>query len=146
MISKASASFVRISPRKMRYVIDMIRAKPVPQAQAILIGSPRRGGEIMKKLLDQAVDAASRNSQISAEQLIVSKVLADGGPSMKRFRAATMGRANKIKKRTSHIQIELDLAKRGLVMPAKTAPTKKAAPVVDLKAKKAGSKKLVGAK
>ena len=146
MISKASASFVRISPRKMRYVIDMIRAKSVPQAQAILIGSPRRGGEIMKKLLDQAVDAASRNSQISAEQLIVSKVLADGGPSMKRFRAATMGRANKIKKRTSHIQIELDLAKRGVVMPAKTSPTKKAAPVVDLKAKKAGSKKLVGAK
>ena len=146
MISKASASFVRISPRKMRYVIDMIRAKSVPQAQAILIGSPRRGGEIMKKLLDQAVDAASRNSQISAEQLIVSKVLADGGPSMKRFRAATMGRANKIKKRTSHIQIELDLAKRGVAVPAKTAPTKKAAPVADLKAKKAGSKKLVGAK
>ena len=146
MISKASASFVRISPRKVRYVIDLIRAKSVTQAQSILAGSPRRAGGILQKLLEQAVDAAQKNSQVALQDLMVSKVLADGGPSMKRFRAATMGRANKIKKRTSHIQIELDLAKRGVAMPAKTAPTKKAAPVVDLKAKKAGSKKLVGAK
>ena len=53
---------------------------------------------------------------------MVSKVLADGGPTMKRFRAATMGRANHIKKRTSHIQIELDLAKKNLVVPAKASP------------------------
>ena len=153
MISKASATFVRISPRKMRYVIDLIRAKSVPQAQAILIGSPRRGGEIMRKLLDQAVDAASRNSQIPAEQLMVSKVLADGGPTMKRFRAATMGRANHIKKRTSHIQIELDLAKKADV-PAKNAS--KAVAVEPKSATKRGGssaapkkiapKKLVGAK
>ena len=151
MISKASVSFVRISPRKVRYVIDMIRHKSVPQAQAILIGSPRRGGEILQKLLAQAVDAAGRNSQIAPEQLVVSKVLADGGPTMKRFRAATMGRANHIKKRTSHIQIELDLAKKNLVVPAKpspkSAPAKKTEPAaVASKTKKAGSKKLVGAK
>ena len=151
MISKASVTFVRIAPRKVRYVIDLIRKKSVTQAQAILAGSPRRAGGIVKKLLDQAVDAASRNSQLAAEQLFVSKILADGGPSMKRFRAATMGRANKIKKRTSHIQLELDL-KAGAQMPAKTTP-KAAASVSATKrggsstaAKKTTSKKLVGAK
>jgi large subunit ribosomal protein L22 len=149
MISRASVSFVRIAPRKVRYVIDLIRAKSVPQAQIILAGSPRRAGEIVKKLLDQAVDAAQRNSQLAADKLVVSKVLADGGPSMKRFRAATMGRANRIKKRTSHIQIELDL-KGGAVVPAKSAakaaPVKKTEPPAAPKAKKSGLKKLVGAK
>ena len=147
MISKASASHIRISPRKVRYVIDNIRRKTVPQAQAILAGSPRRARDIVSKLLAQAVDAAQRNSQVSAKDLVVSKILADGGPSMKRFRAATMGRANRIKKRTSHIQLELDLAKRGAPAPAKTAPVaaksgQKAVPA----GKKTGLKKLVGAK
>ncbi len=150
MISKASVSFVRISPRKVRYVIDLIRHKSVPQAQAILIGSPRRGGEILQKLLAQAVNAASRNSQIAPEQLVVSKVLADGGPTMKRFRAATMGRANHIKKRTSHIQIELDLAKKNAAVPAKPTKAASAAPATKLGGSvasgKKGSKKLVGAK
>lgn len=151
MISKASVSFVRISPRKVRYVIDLIRRKSVPQAHAILNGSPRRASGIVRKLLDQAVDAAHRNSQLSAKDLVVSKVLADGGPTMKRFRAATMGRANQIKKRTSHIQLELDLAKRGVMNPAKTAPKtapkRTEAPSTPAKAsKKSILKKMVGAK
>jgi large subunit ribosomal protein L22 len=151
MISKSKATFVRIAPRKVRYVIDLIRSKSVNEAQAILSGSPRRASGIIQKLLDQALDAAQKNSQIGAKDLLVSKVLADGGPTMKRFRAATMGRANQIKKRTSHIQLELDLIKKG-VMPTKTAPkaaaTKAiAAPKADTKAKKATkSKKLAGAK
>ncbi len=151
MISKSKATFVRIAPRKVRYVIDLIRSKSVSEAQAILSGSPRRASGIIQKLLDQALDAAQRNSQIGAKDLLVSKVLADGGPTMKRFRAATMGRANQIKKRTSHIQLELDLIKKG-VMPAKTGPkaavTKAiAAPKADTKAKKVTkSKKLAGAK
>ena len=154
MISKASATFVRISPRKVRYVIDLIRAKSVPQAQSILAGSPRRAGGIVKKLLDQAVNAAERNSQLHAQDLVVSKVLADGGPSMKRFRAATMGRANRIKKRTSHIQLELDLSKQHAAPGAKTtAKSASAEPKSATKrggsstaSKKTGSKKLVGAK
>lgn len=150
MISKAQATFVRIAPRKVRYVIDLIRKKSVTEAQAILSGSPRRASGIIQKLLDQALDAAQKNSQISSKDLLVSKVLADGGPVMKRFRAATMGRANQIKKRTSHIQLELDLIKKG-VMPVKStvkATTKSiAAPKTDVKAKKVTkSKKLVGAK
>ena len=152
MISKASAVFVRISPRKVRYVIDMIRAKTVDQAQLILSGSPRRAGGILQKLLNQAVDAAKKNSQVESHDLVVSKVLADGGPSMKRFRAATMGRANRIKKRTSHIQIELDLAKKRQNAPlkpvaAKDIKTKSAPQAAAVKKEtKSLNKKTVGAR
>lgn len=139
MIAKASASFVHISPRKVRYVIDLIRQKPVGQAQAILNGSPRRAGGILQKLLNQALDAAEKNSKVHANDLVVSKVLADGGPSMKRFRAATMGRANRIKKRTSHIQIELDISK---VVKTRTAMQ----PALAKKEKKSLNKKTVGAR
>ena len=128
MVSKASVTFVRISPRKVRYVIDLIRRKSVPQAQAILNGSPRRAADIVRKLLNQAVDAAEKNSQLQAGDLLVSKVLADGGPSMKRFRAATMGRANRFVKRTSHIQLELDLRKNAAVTPVKGAAKAAAEP------------------
>ena len=108
MISQACVNFVRISPRKVRYVLDHIRGKSVTQARAILFGSPRRGAGIVSKLLDQALDAAEKNSQVKAPELKISKVLADGGPSMKRFRAMSMGRAGRIRKRTSHIILELD--------------------------------------
>ena len=145
MISVARANYVRISPRKVRYVIDLIRAKTVLQAQAVLAGSPRRAGEIISKLLAQAVDAAKRNSQVEAQSLFVSKVLADGGPTMKRHRAMSMGRAGVIRKRTSHLYIELDLLK-GAVAPAKIAPAKKRGGSSMLTAKKTASKKLVGAK
>ena len=153
MISKASAKFVRISPRKVRYVIDLIRHKSVPQAQGILNGSPRRAGEIVRKLLNAAVDAAEKNSQARAENLVVSKVTTDGRPSMKRFRAASMGRASSILKRTSHIQLELDLTKKQLVGASPKATSKssgvKTGPDTHghkPAAKKTTHKKLVGAK
>ena len=153
MISKASVLYARISPRKVRYVIDLIRRKKVREAEGILDGSPRRAGEIISKLLAQAVDAAAKNSHVPAESLFISKVTADGGPSMKRFRAASMGRASQIKKRTSHIHLELD-AKPGVavqtVKPAKAGEAKHA-PAAPVTAKKAAAskkpaKKLAGAK
>ena len=150
MIAKASVMFVRISPRKVRYVIDLIRHKPVMQAQGILGGSPRRAGEIIRKLLNQAVDAAEKNSQVSADDLVVSKVTADGGPTMKRYRPMSMGRAGVIRKRTSHIHLELDRRRGAPVAPSKAA-TKPAAMKKEsdggkkAPAKKTG-KKLVGAK
>jgi len=153
MISRASANFVRISPRKVRYVIDLIRKKSVREAQGILSGSPRRAGEIIQKLLNQALDAAEKNSKVHAASLFISKVLADGGPSMKRFRAASMGRASLIKKRTSHIQLELDLVK-GAALPAALKKFSKPAVVKapskpeagGRAVKKTAQKKLVGAK
>lgn len=153
MISQASARFVRISPRKVRYVIDHIRSKTVEEAQGILNGSPRRAGDIIRKLLNQAVDAAQKNSQVAAQHLFISKVMADGGPTMKRFRAASMGRASVIRKRMSHIYLELD-AQKGFVpqapagKTAKKAVVTKTAPVAaPAKAKtKVSNKKLAGAK
>ncbi|MBI3252725.1 MAG: 50S ribosomal protein L22 [Candidatus Omnitrophica bacterium] len=139
MIAKASAKFVRIAPRKVRYVIDLIRKKSVSQAQAILNGSPRRAGGILRKILNQALDAAEKNSKIHAGQLFVSKVTADGGPSMRRFRAASMGRASTIQKRTSHIQLELDLL-------AKPSGPRPAPPAAKPAAKAAVKKVKVGAK
>ncbi|MBI4432709.1 MAG: 50S ribosomal protein L22 [Candidatus Omnitrophica bacterium] len=144
MISQASVKFIRIAPRKVRYVIDLIRKKSVREAQAILSGSPRRAGGIISKLLNQAIDAAEKNSRRNAGELYVSKVMADGGPSMRRFRAASMGRASLIHKRTSHIVLELDLLKKAVAAPPAITATKKE----PKKTAAAGSKnkKLVGAK
>jgi large subunit ribosomal protein L22 len=157
MISQASVNFIRISPRKVRYVIDLIREKKVREAQAILSGSPRRAGEIISKLLHQAVDAAAKNSNADIQNLYISKVTADGGPTMRRFRAASMGRASIIRKRTSHIILELDLPKHLQGTVAKTAPKSKSAPAkksADTSSAQASkkapakksAKKLVGAK
>ena len=151
MVSKASAKFVRISPRKVRYVIDLIRKKRVPEAQGILNGSPRRAALLVRKLLNQALDAADKNSHIPAKELFISKVTADGGPSMKRFRAASMGRASVILKRTSHIYLELDAARRVAqalpALPAGQAGGRQAPPKEQTKApKKVTGKKLVGAR
>lgn len=146
MISKASSKFVRISPRKVRYVIDMIREKNVPEAQAVLNGSPRRAGELLRKLLNQAVDAAKRNSQVEAKDLFISRVTADGGPTMKRFRAMSMGRAGVIRKRTSHIHLELDVRNKNVVSAPPTKPLKSGrAAALPASKKEAGKKKLVGA-
>ncbi|MBI3316358.1 MAG: 50S ribosomal protein L22 [Candidatus Omnitrophica bacterium] len=142
MIAKASVKFVRISPRKVRYVIDRIRRKSVWEAQGILNGSPRRAADIVRKLLNQAVDAAEKNSQVKSDALFISSVMADGGPMMKRFRAASMGRGMEIHKRTSHIYLELD-SKTPLPVSKKEKP---AAPQAKSAPKKAASKKLVGAK
>lgn len=146
MIAKASSQYVRISPRKVRYVIDLIRRKNVPAAQAILNGSPRRAGEILKKLLNQAVDAAKRNSQVESKNLLISKVTADGGPVMKRFRPMSMGRAGVIRKRTSHICLELDLIHKGAAVPEKKKPAQGRSMTTPAPKKEAGRKKLAGAR
>ena len=154
MISKASVKFARISPRKVRYVIDLIRKKPVGEAQAILNGAPRRAADIVRKLLNQALDAAEKNSKMAANGLYVARVTADGGPMMKRFRAASMGRATSIRKRTSHIHLQLDALKAALTAAGtKTAEKPKAAKAKPAAieasktaSKKKESKKLVGAK
>ena len=140
MISKASVKFVRISPRKVRYVIDLIRKKKVLEALGILNGSPRRAREIVIKLLNQAVDAAVKNSRAEAKSLFISRITADGGPTMSRFRAASMGRASVIRKRTSHIHLELDLVKKNVAANPPAISAAKAAPL------KKPAKKLVGAK
>ena len=108
MIAKAEGKFLRITPTKVRQVIDLIRHRDVLEAEAILINLNKRPKEYLIKLLKQAV-ANAKVKGFNPPQLYISKIICDGGPSWKRFKAAAFGRAVPIKKRTSHIRIELDL-------------------------------------
>lgn len=108
MIVKAEGKFLRIAPRKMRQVIDLIRNKDVPLAQSILINLNKRPKEHLIKIFNSAV-ANAKVKGFGAGQLYVSKIICNPGPTWKRFKAAAFGRAAPIKKRTCHIKIELDL-------------------------------------
>jgi len=108
MIVKAETKFIRISPRKARQVIDLIRGKDVTDAENILTNINKRPKEFLIKILKQAI-ANAKVKGFNADQLYVSKSVCNVGPTWKRFKAAAFGRASPIKKRTSHIRIELDL-------------------------------------
>ncbi len=104
----AKAKFMRITPRKARLVIDMIRGKKVDQALAILNFTPRAASKIVTNLLKSAVANASQKEGVDINNLKVKTICVDQGPSMKRFMPRAMGRASQIKKRTSHITVVLE--------------------------------------
>lgn len=108
MIAKAEGKFLRISPTKVRQVMELIRAKDVLQAEAVLLNLNKRSKEYLIKILRSAV-ANAKVKGFSTQQLYISKVICDIGPIWKRYKAAAFGRATPIKKRTAHIKIELDL-------------------------------------
>lgn len=108
MIVQANGRFLRISPRKARQVIDLIRGQDVNLALAILNNLNKRPTEHIQKILKSAISNAKQKG-IQAEKLYISRIVADEGPMWKRFRAASFGRATRILKRTAHIKIELDL-------------------------------------
>jgi large subunit ribosomal protein L22 len=108
MIVKAEGKFLRISPAKVRQVIDLIRYKDVGDAQALLNTWNKRPKEYLIKILKQAI-ANAKTKGFNPEQLYISKIICNIGPIWKRYKAAAFGRAAPIKKRTSHIKIELDL-------------------------------------
>jgi len=103
----AHAKYVRTSARKARIVCDHIRGKDVEQARAILAFTPRGVAEAWSKLLESAVANAEHNHELVGDELRVASVHADEGPTLKRFRPRAMGRATKIRKRTSHLTITL---------------------------------------
>ena len=107
VLVSAQAKYVRTSARKARLVCDHIRGKDVAQARAILAFTPRGAAEAWSKLLESAVANAEHNHELVGEELRVTRVFADEGPTLKRFRPRAMGRATKIRKRTSHLTIEL---------------------------------------
>ena len=107
----AHAKYVRISSRKVKIVIDLIRGKSVKEAQAILMYTPKAASDPVLKLLNSAVANAENNLDLSADTLYVAEVFANQGPTLKRFRPRAQGRASRIRKRTSHITIILDQAK-----------------------------------
>ncbi|MDD5594641.1 MAG: 50S ribosomal protein L22 [Candidatus Omnitrophica bacterium] len=108
MIAKAESKFLRISPTKVRQVLELIREKDVTQAEAILFNLNKRPKEFLSKILKSAI-ANAKVKGFQADQLYVSRAICDVGPIWKRFKAAAFGRAAPIKKRTAHILIELDV-------------------------------------
>jgi ribosomal protein L22 len=104
---RAQAKYVRTSARKARLVCDHIRGKDVEQARAILAFTPRGAAEAWSKLLESAVANAENNHELVGDELRIASVHADEGPTLKRFRPRAMGRATKIRKRTSHLTITL---------------------------------------
>ena len=105
MEAKAIAKSVRISPRKVRLVVDLIRGKQVGEAYAILRNTSRRASVVVEKLLKSAVANAEHNYQLEQENLYVKEVFVGEGKTMKRFQPHAQGRAFQILKRTSHIYI-----------------------------------------
>ncbi|MBS4025100.1 MAG: 50S ribosomal protein L22 [Clostridia bacterium] len=110
---KATAKYIRMSPRKIRKVADLIRGKKVGEALAILKFTPTGGAKPMEKVLKSAIANAEHNLELSADELIVSKAFVDEGPTLKRFKPRAMGRADKIRKRTSHITVAVSEKKEG---------------------------------
>jgi ribosomal protein L22 len=104
---RAQARYVRSSARKARLVCNHIRGKSVPEARAVLAFAPRGVAKDWAKLLDSAVANAENNHELIADELHVTVVYADEGPTLKRFRPRAMGRATPIHKRTSHLTIML---------------------------------------
>jgi large subunit ribosomal protein L22 len=107
-VVRAHAKYVRTSARKARLVCDHIRGKSVPEARAILQHTNRAVAQDWSKLLESAVANAAENHSLDGEDLRIVFVHADEGPTLKRFRPRAMGRATKIRKRTSHLSIGLE--------------------------------------
>ena len=108
MIVKAQGKFLRVSPTKVRRVINLLRGENVAVAQAILLNLNARPREYLKKILDSAI-ANAKVKGFKPEQLYISRIICDAGPIWKRYKAAAFGRATLIRRRTAHIRIELDL-------------------------------------
>jgi large subunit ribosomal protein L22 len=105
---RATAKFVRISPQKVRLLMDQIRGKRVEDALNSLSFTPKKGAHMLMKLINSAVANAEQNSGIDVDSLRISKVFADEGPTLKRWRPRARGRATRILKRTSHLTVVLD--------------------------------------
>lgn len=105
METAAKLKFARISPQKCRLVADQVRGLPVEKALEILKFSPKKGAHIVGKVLESAIANAEHNDGADIDELSVTQVYVDEGPTMKRIRPRAKGRANRILKRTSHITL-----------------------------------------
>jgi len=127
MIAGAKARHIRISPRKVRSVIALVKGKPTKAALTILENTHKRAAGVVNKLLRSAL-ANAKNKGIDEEGLFIAKVFADEGPTWKRFQANAFGRGARILKRTCHITLELDqkiVSPKAVATPKKTRVQKK---------------------
>jgi large subunit ribosomal protein L22 len=118
MEARAQARFIRVTPRKARRVVDLIRGLPAAEAQAVLRFAPQAASEPVGKVLNSAIANATHNFNLPQDSLVVSRTWVDEGPTLKRFRPRAQGRAYRINKRTSHITVVLESVEDG-------APVKK---------------------
>lgn len=105
MEAKAHARYLRIAPRKARLVVDLIRGKKVAEAISILRHTPKGSSPLIEKVLNSAVANAEHNYSLDPNDLVISEIYVNEGPTMKRFRPRAQGRASRINKRTSHITV-----------------------------------------
>lgn len=103
MEAKASVISVRIAPRKIKLVIDLVRGKSINEAYAILRGTPRGATETVEKLIKSAVANADHNYQMDLNKLYVKEIIVGGGKTLKRMQPHSQGRGFAILKRTSHV-------------------------------------------
>jgi len=108
MIVKAESKFMKLTPSKVRQVMELIKGKDVTEAEAILLNINKRPKEHLIKILRSAV-ANAKVKGFLPNQLYVSRAICNSGPAWKRYKAAAFGRATEIRRRTAHIKIELDL-------------------------------------
>ena len=104
---RARAKYVRIAPRKARLVADEVRGRSYPEAASILRFTNKRAAKIIGDVIDSAAANAEYNDDADPDELFVREIRVDDGPTIKRYRARAMGRATMIRKRTSHISVEL---------------------------------------
>jgi large subunit ribosomal protein L22 len=105
MEARAIARYVRVSPRKARLVVDLIRGKSAAEASTILRFTPKGSAEAVGKVLASAVANAEHNLKVKPDTLFVAQAYVDEGPTLKRIRPVSKGRAFRIRKRTSHITV-----------------------------------------
>jgi large subunit ribosomal protein L22 len=104
---RAKVKYARIAPRKARLVADEVRGKSYPEAASILRFTNKNGAKIVGDAINSAAANAEHNMDVDPEELFVREIRVDEGPTIKRYRARAMGRATMIRKRTSHITVEL---------------------------------------
>jgi large subunit ribosomal protein L22 len=102
---RASARYVRVAPNKARQVVGHIRGLDVEQARNVLLLEPKGAGRYVQKVLESAIANAENNHDLDPDDLVVTSAVVDEGPTLKRFQPRAMGRAYRIRKRTSHITI-----------------------------------------
>jgi large subunit ribosomal protein L22 len=105
MEARAKARYVRVTPRKARRVVDLIRGMPANEAQAALAFAPQSASDPVGKVLASAIANAGQSRPVDAGALVVSRAWVDEGPTLKRFRPRAQGRGYRILKRTSHITV-----------------------------------------
>lgn len=105
MEAKAIARHIRIAPRKIRVVIDLIRGKNIGEAYAILKYTPKVGAEVLLKVLQSAIANAENNYDMNSDKLYVAAAYVDQGPTLKRIHPRSRGQAFKILKRSSHVTV-----------------------------------------